>query len=600
MTNYTDAVGGAPIQTSEVNYLNITLSANTTYTWPYANADTGNVVALLNDVTAGSANLTFGMPDATQVSAGEYAVIGNIGSNTFTVTDNGGNTIQAIAAGNVYYIYVTNNNSTNGTWSSKAWGIGTSNLSAAGIQGNGLTTIASLLNVNYPVTYKSANYQLLSSDRAKTISSNGGAITFNFDVPANLTNGWFALIKNEGTGLVTLSPSANVTIDGNTTLIMNLQDSCFVVCDGSNLLTVGLGRITPVAVTQLIVPVTGGNTTLTAAQANNNIIQFTGTLTNNQTVFIPQALNEWNLYNNTTGAYTLTVAPATGNGTNVTIGQAVRSFYIADGTNIVSAIPAANAAIIPPSLGGSWTYYGGVSGGSANAQVISATVPSNFPQTAGDIVTFIAGANLTNSGAATLQVNATSGATIKKHSSGGLVDLVAGDIAAAGAVSVLWDGTYYQMISPTLIGSSYSGVALTLGANQSIANTSNVAIAWTNNPTDTDNYWNVSNATRITLQSAGRYEFAGQIQFDTSSAGNVRAVKMFVNGSPPASFQGHTAFALPTTPFECILPCYMPPTMFNATDYIELFVEQQTGGSLNVIGGNLSATWLSATYISPN
>jgi hypothetical protein len=63
------------------------------------------------------------------------------------------------------------------------------------------------------------------------------------------------------------------------------------------------------------------NVTLTSnnadptAESSNKVIEFTGTLTGDITVFIPAVENNYIFFNNTSGAFTLTVAP-TGHGSN--------------------------------------------------------------------------------------------------------------------------------------------------------------------------------------------------------------------------------------------------------------------------------------------
>ena len=51
------------------------------------------------------------------------------------------------------------------------------------------------------------------------------------------------------------------------------------------------------------------------AEASNKVVEFTGTLTGDITVFIPAVESNYIFYNNTSGAFTLTVAP-TGHGSN--------------------------------------------------------------------------------------------------------------------------------------------------------------------------------------------------------------------------------------------------------------------------------------------
>ena len=58
------------------------------------------------------------------------------------------------------------------------------------------------------------------------------------------------------------------------------------------------------------VPVTGGTTTLTPAQYKKSLILLTGTLTSNQVINFPNAIQEWNVINLTTGAFSTTLKTA--------------------------------------------------------------------------------------------------------------------------------------------------------------------------------------------------------------------------------------------------------------------------------------------------
>lgn len=78
--------------------------------------------------------------------------------------------------------------------------------------------------------------------------------------------------------------------------------------------------------------VTGADVTLTAAQARGRYLAVTGTLTGNRNVVTPNN-GEWIVFNNTAGAFTLTIK--TSAGTGVTIAQGTRAIVYADGTNVV-------------------------------------------------------------------------------------------------------------------------------------------------------------------------------------------------------------------------------------------------------------------------
>ena len=83
------------------------------------------------------------------------------------------------------------------------------------------------------------------------------------------------------------------------------------------------------------------NVTLTSnnadptAESSNKVIEFTGTLTGDITVFIPAVENNYIFFNNTSGAFTLTVAP-TGHGANgVAIVQGAHTVQYCTGDTVV-------------------------------------------------------------------------------------------------------------------------------------------------------------------------------------------------------------------------------------------------------------------------
>lgn len=76
------------------------------------------------------------------------------------------------------------------------------------------------------------------------------------------------------------------------------------------------------------------NVTLTAVEAGNAILEFTGTLTGNIAVIVPNApTRTWVVRNATTGAFTLTVKTAAGSG--IPILQGAQSQVYSDGTNVL-------------------------------------------------------------------------------------------------------------------------------------------------------------------------------------------------------------------------------------------------------------------------
>jgi len=86
----------------------------------------------------------------------------------------------------------------------------------------------------------------------------------------------------------------------------------------------------------LALSVAGGiNVSLSAVQAGNGILNFTGALTANIAVILPSTSGKWIVENNTTGAFSLTVKTAAGTGVAVTQGKNVEIY--GDGTNVYLA-----------------------------------------------------------------------------------------------------------------------------------------------------------------------------------------------------------------------------------------------------------------------
>ena len=78
------------------------------------------------------------------------------------------------------------------------------------------------------------------------------------------------------------------------------------------------------------------NVTLTAAEADNKVVECTGALTGNIDVIAPTEERTWLVHNNTSGAYTLTVKTSAGSGIAVTQGK--KALLYGDGTDVLEFI----------------------------------------------------------------------------------------------------------------------------------------------------------------------------------------------------------------------------------------------------------------------
>jgi hypothetical protein len=339
--SYNSPFTGTVIQPTDVSFRAVTLSANTQLQWPINGNATDDYAARIMNVTATTSGLSLYMPPANQTSVGNDALIRNVGANTFTVKtfDNAG-TIISIAAGEAKYIYITNNNTEAGTWGTIAFGVGSSAADAATLAGFGLLATGVTLNQSHPVTTFSTNATATTAYRAQTYVWTGGAGTLTLDTVSNLGNNWFVMLRNAGTGALTVAAQGGTLINGSASIIMQPSDSAIVVCSGSAFYTVGLGKSTQFNFTQLTKDVSAGGTfTLTTTEASNVIQKYTGTLLGNATIIVPPTVQVYYIINEAIGGvsnYDVTIS--TGLGNDVTIAQGESSIVICDSANIIAAI----------------------------------------------------------------------------------------------------------------------------------------------------------------------------------------------------------------------------------------------------------------------
>jgi hypothetical protein len=345
MPSYTNPFSGQTINPASVSYEALSISVNTELQWP-VNGNTNTPVSSIIDVTATTTGLLLKMPPAQQVSTGQSTLVRNVGANTFTVTDNSGNTIIAITSGLAYYVFLTDNTTTNGTWSYVLFGAGSSSANASILAGYGLAASGLTLNQVYPVVAYSSNYTLTAANSADLSVWTGGVGTLTLPSAAAVGTGWFITIKNNGTGVLTITPAGAETIDGNASQQLQLAESISLVSNGANWNSFGIGRSNTFAYTQLALSVTGGTLTLSSVQAVNTIQVYSGALTSNQIVVVPSTVQLYTFTNNTTGSsYSFTVKTAVSGGAVVTIQQGTSLVLICDGTNVYNAASGSSSTI---------------------------------------------------------------------------------------------------------------------------------------------------------------------------------------------------------------------------------------------------------------
>jgi len=336
MTVYTNIFGGSNISPAEISYAAVSLTANTTYDWALETAPSTDLIAGIMDVTATSGPWSLTLPSALEASTGQTILFNNVGSNSFIIRNNSGTQIAAPTAGQVWQIYLTSNTTAGGTWLAFQYGAAVSTANAASLAGTGLVAIGSLLSLAMPVTFFGTSYTAGIDDRAKTFIWNGGAGTLTSEAAGTLGNNWFIQLRNEGTGALVVDPPGSQTINGSLTLSFQPGDSAIIFTDGSNFYTLGYGQSPVFAFDYTSISVAGtGNYTLSGSELNRIAYNFTGVLTGNRTVIVPQTVQQYWVTNSTTGPYTLTVKTSIAAG--IAINQGSRAILYSDGTNVVAA-----------------------------------------------------------------------------------------------------------------------------------------------------------------------------------------------------------------------------------------------------------------------
>lgn len=348
---YTNVFGGQTIFPSQLSYIAITFAADITLQWPREQQVGGvNVVADFMDMNATAPSLNVDMPDATATGTGNKATFNNVGANAFTVRDSAGGAIITVSPGEQWIVVLTDNTTAAGTWTTFQLGATVSVANAAALAGAGLKAIATTLNQRIDSNVEAATpFTVVDSDRANCLIYTGGAGTCNLPNPATVGNDWFFMLRNSGSGTLNVVPPSG-TIDGGASINLDPNDSCFIFTDGTNFFTVGLSTGSTIAFDFVSIAVPGsGDFVLSGANLNRIAYRFTGALTGNRTIVVPATTQQYWIDNQTTGAFTLSVAVA-GQPSPPQVAQNNSIIFYCDGTQVVNAV-SQSAVSFPISVG---------------------------------------------------------------------------------------------------------------------------------------------------------------------------------------------------------------------------------------------------------
>lgn len=336
MPIYTDVFGGANIYPSEISYSELTLTVDVTLSWPEETSTNTNLATKIINISSATAGLSIYLPDASKTGTGNTILFNNTGTQTITVRNAGGTQVVTVAAGTLWQIYLTNNSTTNGTWSILQYGAATSVANASALAGTGIVAVGALLSQSVPVTAFNSNYTATLADRAKMFNWTGAGGTITLPDPLVIANNWFIYLRNSGSGAIAADAPGTTSIDGTSSLSFQPGESAIIACDGADFYTIGFGQSAAFAFDYTVINVPGtGNYTLTGTELNRVAYRFTGTLTGNRNIIVPATVQQYWVDNQTTGSYTFTVKTPSGLGVELTSGE--RAIMYSDGTDVIRA-----------------------------------------------------------------------------------------------------------------------------------------------------------------------------------------------------------------------------------------------------------------------
>ena len=339
MTTFTNIFGGTNIASTDVSYAYYSLvsgSGDIALSWPLEASADATLATSIIDVNASAADKTLYLPPANEGSLGATFLFNNVGAEQFSIKDASGNLVVAPTIGTLWQVYLIGNSTSAGSWRAYQYGAQVSVANAAALAGTGIIALGSVLSQSMPISTYSSNYSVIVPDRATTFLWNGGAGVFTLPQAVQAENNWFVQFKNGGSGTVLISTVGSDTIDGFTSIYLQPQDSCIVMTDGVNYYTLGLGQTASFAFDYIAINVSGSGTyTLTGSELNRISYNFTGLLTGDREIVVPNTVQQYWVTNNTTGSYTLKVRTSLTAGIEVNPNTA--SILYCNGTQVVYA-----------------------------------------------------------------------------------------------------------------------------------------------------------------------------------------------------------------------------------------------------------------------
>ena len=340
--SYTNVFTGSTIYPTEVALTKLDMTANVVLQWPIE-APLGEPLAseIVEITTSTSASWTIKVPDSMLVSVGQTILFNNRTAVAISVVDYNSVPIVSVPAGTQWQIYLATNTTQAGVWRQYQFGAATSTANAGALAGHGLVAEGSQLETAVVVVDFSTDYTLVQDDHAAFYNcTSSGVTTLTLPDPVVIGTAWYIQTRNSGAGTLTVDTTGTALVDGSATKVFSPGDSALIAHDGTDYYTVGFGQAAVFAFDYVEIDVSGGTDyTLTGNELNRIAYQFTGVLSADITVIVPATVQQYWVYNNTSGGFDLSVATAA-QITPLIITNGTRTIVYCDGADVVPAVTA--------------------------------------------------------------------------------------------------------------------------------------------------------------------------------------------------------------------------------------------------------------------
>ena len=351
MTTYTSAFTGNVIQPTDVSYASVALTQSIQLYWPqYAN-DTQQTTARIMEFTANNTGYAVTLPDATQASVGQDILIRNTGTYPIFFQRFDGTGSFTVNGGQVFYTYIVDDSTQAGVWALLQFGTGTSTADATTLAGNSTAAILGKIEAAFVTSEYITAPAINDASRGNCLVWNGGVGTWALPSVNSLSQGWFILVRNNGTGALTINPATGSSslIDGLGSLTLPLGDSCFICVNRDpavqEFFTVGRSRpnsLTFTSATYDVDAISGASLNLVS---NTPIIQrFTalaGTRASSLLVELPAVTQVYYLLNDTNqSGYSINFQVYGSSQTPFSLASNSQAVILSDGNNVWPLIQA--------------------------------------------------------------------------------------------------------------------------------------------------------------------------------------------------------------------------------------------------------------------